>query len=54
LGKKTIEDNFKKMIRYCKVIRILVHSQVRHKHWHELLYSDITWPRLTKQFWELG
>lgn len=31
LGKKTIEDNFNKMIRYCKVVRILVHSQVRIK-----------------------
>jgi len=28
LGKKSIEDNFNKMIRYCKVVRILVHSQV--------------------------
>lgn len=29
LGKKTIEANFKKMIRYCKVIRVIAHSQVR-------------------------
>jgi large subunit ribosomal protein L3e len=29
LGKKSIEDNFNKMIRYCKVVRILVHSQIR-------------------------
>jgi hypothetical protein len=28
LGKKSIEDNFNKMIRYCKVVRVLVHSQV--------------------------
>lgn len=29
LGKKTIEANFKKMIRYCKVIRVIAHSQIR-------------------------
>lgn len=28
LGKKSIEDNFKKMIRYCKFIRVIAHSQV--------------------------
>jgi large subunit ribosomal protein L3e len=28
LGKKSIEDNFNKMIRYCKVVRLIVHSQV--------------------------
>lgn len=28
LGKKSIEDNFKKMIRYCKYVRIICHSQV--------------------------
>lgn len=29
LGKKSIEDNFKKMIRYCKYIRVIAHSQVK-------------------------
>lgn len=29
LGKKSIEDNFKKMIRYCKFIRVIAHSQIR-------------------------
>jgi len=28
LGKKSIEENFNKMIRYCKVVRLIVHSQV--------------------------
>jgi large subunit ribosomal protein L3e len=29
LGKKSIEENFKKMIRYCKYIRVIAHSQIR-------------------------
>ncbi|XP_058128964.1 large ribosomal subunit protein uL3 [Anopheles ziemanni] len=29
LGKKTIEDTFKKMVRYCKFIRVIAHSQIR-------------------------
>ncbi|KAL5273853.1 RpL3 family protein [Megaselia abdita] len=29
LGKKSIEADFKKMIRYCKVIRVIAHSQIR-------------------------
>lgn len=28
LGKKSIENTFKKMIRYCKTIRVIAHSQV--------------------------
>lgn len=27
-GKKSIENNFRKMLRYCKVIRVIAHSQV--------------------------
>lgn len=30
-GKKSIENDFKKMIKYCKYIRVIVHSQVRHE-----------------------
>lgn len=29
LGKKSIENDFRKMLRYCKVIRVIAHSQVR-------------------------
>lgn len=28
LGKKQIEEDFKKMIKYCKVIRVIAHTQV--------------------------
>lgn len=28
-GKKSIDNDFKKMIRYCKTIRIIAHSQIR-------------------------
>ena len=28
LGKKSIENDFRKMLRYCKVIRVIAHSQV--------------------------
>lgn len=28
LGKKSIERDFKKMIKYCKVIRVIAHTQV--------------------------
>lgn len=27
-GKKSIENDFKKMVKYCKFVRVLVHSQV--------------------------
>lgn len=42
LGKKTIEDNFKKMIRYCKYIRIIVHSQVSKYIYLMKFLRDIT------------
>jgi len=29
LGKKSIENDFRKMLRYCKVIRVIAHSQVK-------------------------
>nr|ADN07433.1 RE73632p [Drosophila melanogaster] len=29
LGKKSIENDFRKMLRYCKVIRVIAHSQIR-------------------------
>ncbi|XP_058816261.1 large ribosomal subunit protein uL3-like [Topomyia yanbarensis] len=29
LGKMSIDENFKKMIRYCKFIRVIAHSQIR-------------------------
>lgn len=28
LGKKSIENDFRKMLRYCKVIRVIAHTQV--------------------------
>ncbi|XP_054725407.1 60S ribosomal protein L3-like [Anastrepha obliqua] len=34
LGKKSIENDFRKMLRYCKVIRVIAHSQIRQKKAH--------------------
>lgn len=31
LGKKSIENDFRKMLRYCKVIRVIAHTQVNMK-----------------------
>lgn len=41
LGKKSIEDNFKKMIRYCKYIRVIAHTQVNNSHKSALFFSDV-------------
>jgi hypothetical protein len=28
LGRKSIEKNFRKLVKYCKVIRVIAHTQV--------------------------
>lgn len=38
LGLKTIEQDFKKMIKYCKVIRVIAHTQVQVKTNYFLWY----------------
>ena len=31
LGKKSIERDFKKIVKYCKVVRVIAHTQVRNR-----------------------
>jgi len=44
LGKKSIENDFRKMLRYCKVIRVIAHSQVNINFNYVFHISRRPWP----------
>jgi hypothetical protein len=39
LGRKSIEKNFRKLVKYCKVIRVIAHTQVILR----MVYSLYNW-----------
>lgn len=54
-GKKSIDNDFKKMIKYCKYIRVIVHSQVNFKSKIYILsFSSFDLMRLEKIDWLFG
>lgn len=53
LGKKSIENDFRKMLRYCKVIRVIAHSQVNFET-YLIIYITTSLALLRHWCWVLG